>query len=141
MRHSRAIVVAALTLATLTASASAFTYTVTGTINYKDSAGTLHPARDVNVKLLASNGTTVDATGTTDLNGLYSVSFSSLSPFGFTENLSIVAQNDGGYVSPDGTAGGTIQAFPQSFSVGTGTNFISVNMQNTNPDTDFFASP
>jgi hypothetical protein len=136
-----ALVAPPLVTGLLASSAWAFTYTVTGTINYKDSAGNLHPARDVAVKLLNSDGSSTDATGNTDLSGNYTMSFSSLSPFGFTENLDVVAKNDGGYVSPDATPDNVFQVYPQPFSVATGTNTINVNMQNTNPDTQYFASP
>jgi hypothetical protein len=118
-------------------SASAFTYTVTGTINWTDAQGVLHPARDVVVNLLNAGGTATDATGMTDLSGNYTLAFTSISPFGFTENLRIQAKNDGAYVSPDATPDNVYAAFPQSFTVATGTNTISVNMQKT----DTFASP
>jgi len=132
------VLAAALVMVALAASAQAFTYTVTGTINWTDPAGNLHPARNVTVDLLNSSGTTVDATGTTDLNGLYSVAFTNPTFLNFTENLRIRSSNPGGAVSPDGVT--AYYGFsPASFSVGAGTNYIGVDMQNT--PTDYFASP
>ena len=142
-RTSRALSLAVSTIFAvgLTNVVDAFTYTVQGTIQYRDSAGNLHAARDVQLKLLNSDGSSTDATGATDLNGNYTMSFTSISPFGFTENLDIFAKNDGAYVAANGTPDNIYQVYPQSFSVGTGVNTINVNMQNTNPDTDIFASP
>ena len=134
---NRLPLMAGVLLTSAVGSASAFTYTVTGTINWTDAQGVLHPARDVVVNLLNSGGTSTDATGMTDLNGQYMLTFTSISPFGFTENLQVQAKNDGAYVSPDATPDNVYAAYPQSFTVGTGTNTINVNMQNT----DTFASP
>ncbi len=117
--------------------AGVFTYTVTGTINWTDAQNVLHPTRDVLVNLLNSDGTATDASGTTDLNGNYTLTFTSFSPFGFKENLQILAKNDGAYVSPDATPDNIYAAYTQPFNTGLGGNTINVNMQNT----DTFASP
>ncbi len=124
----------------MASSAQAFDYTITGVINWTDPANNLHPTRGVTVQLLNSNGTVVDATGTVDLTGAYSLTFSSVSPFGFTENLRVKQTNVGGYVSSDATPDNIYLAYTQSFSVGVvGINTINVNMQNTPGDA--FASP
>jgi len=132
----------AVVLGLMSEPAYAFSYSVTGTINYRDSAGNLHPARDVSLQLLNSSGTSVDATTTTDLKRqLYDEFFVDLRHSDSRKILAFRPRTTAGYVSPDATADNVYAVYPQSFTVGTGVNVINVNMQNTNPNTDYYASP
>lgn len=112
-----------------------FTVTVSGTVNWTDGQGNLHPTRLDQVQVVGTNpisGVFVAGTGTCDLNGNYNITFSSLLPAGNTYQLQVMPSNASSYVSSDGTAANTYVIPTPIFGLAAGNNTVNFNVPNNN---------
>jgi hypothetical protein len=113
--------------------AQLFTVNVSGQVNWTDGQSLLHAARLDNIQIVGTNpisGLFVAATGTTDLQGNYSVTFNSNLPAGNTYQLQVFPSNVGGFVSTDGTAANTYTIPTPTFGLNSGNNTVNFNVPN-----------
>lgn len=139
------LAIAAFSAAMLAAGAAAptraATVDVNGTINWSDGQGLLHAARLDNVYLLNASSHAVVASGSTNLQGQYDLSFNYTLPG--LRRLSLIEQiapdNPAAYVSSAGTMATMYNVYTSSFRVGSGNNYVGVNMQNSIAATQAFS--
>jgi len=115
--------------------AQLFTVNVSGTVNWTDGQGNLHAARDDQVQIVGDppiGSPFIAGTASTDLNGNYTISFSSNAPGLNTYQLQVLASNPAGYVSTDATVGNTYVVPTPTFGLGSGNNTINFNVPNNN---------
>jgi hypothetical protein len=115
--------------------AQAVTVNVSGTVDWTDLQSNLHPTRLDAVQIIGQTplgGTFVAGTGTCDLYGNYSISFTSLAPGLNTYQLQVLPSNVSTYVSSDGTAANTYVISTPTFGLATGNNTVNFNVPNNN---------
>lgn len=110
-----------------------FTVTVSGTVNWTDGQTNLHAARLDQVQIVGQplvGASFVAGTGTCDLSGNYSITFTSLLPAGNTYQLQVMPANVSGFVSSDGTKPNTYVIPTPTFGLAAGNNTINFNVPN-----------